>query len=447
MLNFTLTVFGLAILVLGAELLVRNASRLAFMLRIPPVVVGLTIVAFGTSAPELAVSIKAGLTGQAEIAVGNVMGSNIFNILFILGASALFTPLVVTQRLVRLDVPVMIVISALAWFLGRNGVIGRAESLGMLVLLAFYIIGLATFSRKKAPPAPEAKNDLTENQFCFKTLLRMTTGILLGLLLLVLGAQWFVNGAAAVARLFGISELVIGLTLVAVGTSLPELATSVVASVRGERDIAVGNVVGSNIFNILCVLAVAGLVSPTGIVLSEGALAFDFPIMLAVSLVCLPIFITGAIISRTEGFFFLFYYMLYGLLLLLRATQSPMLPLANNVMLYGVLPATGLLLLFSLGCAYLEVVAFANTMADDVSYAATYAVKNARKILVLIAGVTLLVVGVAMMVLPGPATVVIPLGLALLGTEFIWARRLLKYILDEAKSAVHRLTGQEDDKE
>jgi cation:H+ antiporter len=446
-LNFAMMAIGLAVLVVGAELLVRSASRLAFMLRIPAVVVGLTIVAFGTSAPELAVSIKAGLTGQADIAVGNVIGSNIFNILFILGLSALITPLLVTQRLVRLDVPVMIVISALAWLLAWNGVIGRAESLGMLVLLAFYVIGLAVFSRDGTSPTPETKNDLTGNHFGQRTLILMSVGILLGLLLLVLGARWFVDGASAIARLFGISELVIGLTLVAVGTSLPELATSVVASVRGERDIAVGNVVGSNIFNMLCVLAVAGLVSPTGIAVSEGALAFDFPIMLAVSFVCLPIFITGAIISRTEGFLFLFYYVLYGFLIVLRATQSPMLPLANNVMLYGVLPATGLLLLFSLGRAYLEVVAFANTMADDVAYAATYAVKNARKILVLIAGVTLLIVGVAMMVLPGPATVVIPLGLALLGTEFIWARRLLKYILDEAQSAVHRLTGQEDDKE
>ena len=169
--------------------------------------------------------------------------------------------------------------------------------------------------------------------------------------------------------------------------------------------------------------------------------------MLAVSFVCLPVFITGAIISRSEGFLFLFYYLLYTLLVVLRATHSPLLPLANNVMLYGVLPATGLILLLSLGRAYMEVIAFANAMADDLSYGARYAVKNARKILVLVVGVTIVIIGVAMMVLPGPATVVIPLGLALLGTEFLWARRLLKYILDEAKAAVNHLTGHSADEE
>ena len=445
MLNGMLTIAGLIILVSGAELLVRNASRLAFALRIPAVVVGLTIVAFGASAPELAVSIKAGVAGQTDIAVGNVVGSNIFNILFILGVSVLFTPLVVTQQLVRFDVPVMILFSALAWVLGRNGVISRGESAGMLVLLVLYTTGLAVFSRNNPTQSGKTDDNMRKSRPHPLSLVKMAFGILTGLVLLVLGAHWFVDGASSIACQLGVSELTIGLTLVAVGTSLPELATSLVASLRGERDIAFGTVVGSNIFNILGVLAVTGLVAPGGLVLSETVIDLDFSIMLAVSFVCLPVFITGAVISRSEGFLFLFYYLLYTLLIVLRATDSSMMPLANDVMIYGVLPATGLVLLFSLGRAYLEVLAFANVMADDLSYAAAYAVKNARKILVLVAGITIVIIGIAMMVLPGPATVVIPLGLALLGTEFVWARRLLKYILDEAQSAVHHLTGYTTD--
>ncbi|HDP34437.1 MAG TPA: calcium/sodium antiporter [Candidatus Hydrogenedentes bacterium] len=436
-----LALVGLLLLVAGAEGLVRGASRLAGMMRIPPVVIGLTIVAFGTSAPELAVNIKAGIAGQADIAVGNVVGSNIFNILFILGLSAVVTPLAVTQRLVRFDVPVMIAVSGLAWLFARNCAVSRVESLIMLLLLALYVFALGAFSREKHERVTDNNEPKVKERFSPRMTAFSVFGILLGLLLLLIGARWFVDGAVSIARFWGVSELSIGLTLVAAGTSLPEAATSVVASMRGERDIAVGNVVGSNIFNILGVLAVAGLVSPGGLSLSENAVFFDMPIMLAVSVVCLPVFLTHAAISRNEGVFFLFYYLAYSVLIVLRATDSPMLPMANTVLAYLVLPATGAFLLASVGRAYMEVKSYANAMAGDLSYAALYATKNARKIFVLVAGVTLLIIGVAMMVLPGPATIVIPLALALLGTEFVWARRILKYLLDETKSAVNRLTG------
>ncbi|HEX72237.1 MAG TPA: calcium/sodium antiporter, partial [Candidatus Hydrogenedentes bacterium] len=307
MMTFFIAISGLLLLIGGAELLVRGASRLARMMGIPPLLVGLTVVAFGTSAPELAVSIKTGLSGQSEIAVGNVLGSNIFNVLFILGISALVTPLFVTSRLVRIDVPVMIIISALAWFLARNGVIGHIEGAFMLALFVAYTGAIVAFSRKDASNAVAQEMRSAMPLFGVKAFAASLAGILLGLGLLVLGARWLVSGASEMARQFGVSELTIGLTLVAAGTSLPEAATSLVACLRRERDIAVGNIVGSNIFNILCVLAVGGLFAPGGLAVSERSLEFDMPIMLAVALVCLPVFVTGGSVSRREGAFFLFY--------------------------------------------------------------------------------------------------------------------------------------------
>ncbi len=443
--TFTMAITGLLLLIGGAELLVRGASRLARMMGVPSLLIGLTVVAFGTSAPELAVNIKAGLSGQSEIAVGNVLGSNIFNVLFILGISALLTPLFVASRLVRIDVPLMIVTSALAWFLARNGVIGRIESAFMLTLFVAYAGAVVAFSRKNASTAVEKEIRAATSPLSTGTLAAPSAGILLGLGLLVLGARWLVAGASEMARQFGVSELTIGLTLVAAGTSLPEAATSLVASLRRERDIAVGNIVGSNIFNILCVLAVGGLLAPGGLVVSETSLDFDLPIMLAVALVCLPVFVSGGSVSRREGFFFLLYYVLYITLLALRATDSRFLPLATNVMLFGVFPATGLMLFFSLLRSYREIMALANAIGGNLSAAGWYAIKNARKVLVLVVGLTLILIGVAMMVLPGPATVVIPMGLAVLATEFLWARRLLNRMYAEVQKAARRLTGGKEE--
>jgi cation:H+ antiporter len=252
-----LFVVGLGSLVLGAELLVRGASRLAAAVGVSPLVIGLTIVAYGTSAPELAVSVKAGLAGRADIAVGNVVGSNIFNVLFILGVSALIAPLVVSQQLVRWDVPIMIGTSALALPLSGDGRVGFIDGLILVIGIVVYTTLLIRLARReksrlvideyareysvkaKVPPERKARH------VCF---------CLVGLLALVLGTRWFIDGAVALAAAMGVSELVIGLTLVAAGTSLPEVFTSVIATVRGERDIAVGNVVGSNIFNILGIL-------------------------------------------------------------------------------------------------------------------------------------------------------------------------------------------------
>jgi cation:H+ antiporter len=279
---------GLTILVIGAEVLVRGASRLAAALGISPLVIGLTIVAFGTSSPELAVSLQSALNGQPDLAVGNVVGSNILNVLLILGLSALITPLIVAQQLVRLDVPIMIGASLLVWVLALNGAISQVEGASLFILMLAYIGFLLWQSRREHNAAVEAEYAQEYTSHEPKSMRRnLINGVLVvvGLALLVLGSRLFVQGASDLARTFGLSELVIGLTIVALGTSLPEVAASLMAAFKGERDIAVGNVVGSNIFNLLTVLALTALIAPGGVPVSLGALNLDIPFM-----VRLPVF-------------------------------------------------------------------------------------------------------------------------------------------------------------
>ena len=338
---------GLVALVLGAELLVRGASRLALSLGISPLVVGLTVVAFGTSSPELAVSVQSALAGQADIAVGNVVGSNIFNVLFILGASAIITPLVISQQLIRQEVPVMVGVSLLLWLLASDGGINLAEGLLLLGLLAAYTLFLIVQSRRnqaalraeyeEAFAAPAGQG--WDRHWAVQVLL-----VVAGLGLLVLGARWLVEAAITFARYLGVSELVIGLTVVAAGTSLPEVATSVLAAIRGERDIAVGNVVGSNTFNILGVLGASGLAASGGLTVAPAVLGFDLPVMVAVAVACLPIFFTGREIARWEGFLFLAYYVAYTAYLILWVQQHDALGPFSAVMVGFVLPLTAVTL-------------------------------------------------------------------------------------------------------
>jgi len=337
---------GLVLLVLGAETLVRGASRLAATIGISPLVIGLTVVAFGTSSPELAVSVKSALSGQADIAVGNVVGSNIFNVLFILGLSALVAPLVVSQQLVRFDVPLMIAVSVVVLALGWDAKIGRGEGLLLFSGLVAYLLFLIYQSRKESKQIADeyAKEYGPDNRPPTPRWLTNGGLVLGGLALLVLGSHWLVAGAVAIAQRLGVSELIIGLTIVAAGTSLPEVATSVIASLRGERDIAVGNVVGSNLFNMLGVLGLSGMVAPAGIDVPRVALGFDIPVMIAVAFACLPIFFTGNLIARWEGALFLGYYMAYTLYLILMATRHHALPLFSTTMLYFVVPLTVLTL-------------------------------------------------------------------------------------------------------
>lgn len=341
-----LFVAGGVLLILGAELLVRGASRLAIAAGISPLVVGLTVVAFGTSSPELAVTVGAAHAGQADLALGNVVGSNIFNVLFILGISALIAPLVVAQQLVRLDVPLMIVASVLVMVLGLDGRIGRLDGLILFAGIVAYTLFLIRQSRRESAQV-KAEYDRAldgEKRRCSSWLLNLAL-IGVGLALLVLGARWLVEAAVTTATTLGVSELVIGLTIVAAGTSLPEVATSVLASVRGERDIAVGNVVGSNLFNLLSVLGLGSLVAPGGLPVSPGALTFDIPVMIAVALATLPIFFTGYAIARWEAAVFLGYYVAYVVYLILDATRHDALFEFEAAMTWFVLPLTTMTLM------------------------------------------------------------------------------------------------------
>jgi cation:H+ antiporter len=282
----------------------------------------------------VAVSVRGALAGQADIALGNVVGSNIFNVLFILGLSALITPLVVTRKLVWLEVPIMIGVAFLLWALAYDGQVSRIEAGILFAGLVVYAVFQVWEARREGIAAQEPANGGKPAGSVALNLMFL----LGGLGLLVLGAGWLVDAAVAMARAIGVSELVIGLTIVAAGTSAPEVATSIMAAVRGERDIAVGNVVGSSIFNILGVLGIAGLVAPGGIDVAPAALAFDIPVMVAVA--CLPIFITGHVIARWEGALFFFYYIAYTAYLILAATEHDALPAFSQVMLLFVLPLT-----------------------------------------------------------------------------------------------------------
>jgi cation:H+ antiporter len=337
MMTYLFLVAGLVLLVFGAELLVKGASRIAAGFGISPLIIGLTVVAFGTSAPEAAISVSSALKGEPDLAVGNVLGSNIFNVLFILGISALIAPLLVSKQLVRIDVPVMVAVSVLAFFFALNGHISFAEGAvlfgGILAYIAI-LIRIGRSSGEEGEAIDESKHWAVD--------LALTV---VGLALLILGSRWLVTSAVTIAEAMGVSELVIGLTIVAAGTSLPEVATSIIATIRGQRDIAVGNVVGSNIFNILAVLGLTALVAPDGLPVSAAAVNFDFPVMLAVAVACLPIFFVGYSIARWEGGLFLGYYVAYTTYLILAATEHDALPEFSNVMLYFVLPLTIITLL------------------------------------------------------------------------------------------------------
>ena len=337
--NILLFLGGLAFLIVGAEALVRGASRLAAVFGVSPLVVGLTVVAFGTSSPEIAVSVNAALSGQASLVMGNVVGSNIFNILFILGLSAIIAPLIVSQQLIRLELPLMIGLSIFILLLSLDGKLSRLDGLILLFSLAIFIFLSLRASRKEKPDVQaEYAQEFGEQTGSQSNSVVNAVMVIAGLGLLILGSRWLVQSAVAFAQLLGVSELIIGLTIIAAGTSLPEVVTSVIAALRGEREIAVGNVVGSNIFNLLCVLGLASVAAPAGIGVTEAIIGFDLPVMIAVALAAFPIFFTGGYISRWEGGFLLVYYVAYTLYLVLSATAHDALPRFNLVMLYFVIP-------------------------------------------------------------------------------------------------------------
>jgi len=344
-------ILGLVLLLVGAEVLVRGASKLAASWGISPLIIGLTVVAFGTSSPELAVSLKAVASGQAGLAVGNVVGSNIFNVLFILGISAIIAPLVVSKQLIRLDVPLMIVASVLVLVFAQDGMLSRVEGGILFASLLLYIVFLVVQGRKERKAdakeaslnadtpgpskSPKLESPKPESHWAINVGM-----VLIGLLLLVQGSNWLVEGAVFIAQAFGVSEVVIGLTIVAAGTSLPEVVTSVMASIKGERDIAVGNVVGSNLFNLLGVLGLSSLLAPGGIPLTESFIGFDLPVMAVVAFACLPIFFSGGVISRWEGLVLFGYYVVYTVYLILATSHHDSLPLLSQTLFYFAIPLT-----------------------------------------------------------------------------------------------------------
>lgn len=304
---------GLLVLVGGAVVLVRGSSRLALSLGITPLVVGLTVVAFGTSSPELAVTVLSSVRGETELALGNVVGSNITNILLILGLAAVVRPVEVTPKVIRFDVPLMTALSALLLLMGADGRIGPADGLLLLAGLVVYT-ALAVVSGRRDAAAVRDQYEKALGSAPSRGLWASCRNLSLaagGLLLLLLGSKLLVDSAVAFAQKRGVSPLVIGLTVVAVGTSLPEAATTLVASLRGERDIAVGNAIGSCVLNVLAILGLAAVVAPGGIPVPSSLMHFDLPFLVVVSAACLPVFLHGFRLYRWEGAVFLLYFAAY----------------------------------------------------------------------------------------------------------------------------------------
>ena len=353
---------GLVLLVAGGELLVRGASGLATRIGMSSLVVGLTVVAFATSAPELAVTLGAVMGGEPGLAVGNVVGSNIANVLMILGSSAIILPLLVKVQLVRIDIPFMAALSILFLLLAIDGGFSRVDGLILMVLLVLYIAVAIILSRRdghvddlRGPGASiatasagrvgqtarttgDTMTEAVEDVEARGSIGRDVVLVLIGVALLVVGANILVRGATGIATAFGVSDLIVGLTVVAIGTSLPELATSIVAVRRGQRDLAVGNVVGSNIFNIGAVAGLAAMISPTGLPVPESALALDIPLMIAASAVLLPLAFTGSVIARWEGGLLVTLYVSYLLYTVLAAAERPILQGFTTVMLWFITP-------------------------------------------------------------------------------------------------------------
>ena len=327
---------GLVLLAGGGECLVRGASRLASYFGVSPLVIGLTVVAFGTSAPELAVSLQAVRAGVGNLAIGNVVGSNIFNVLFILGVSALIVPLAVSRRVVWVEVPIMIGISFLALLTALDGRLGVGDGVLLMGVLAAYIVWLvwdgATDSSADVGRPPEPRGSV------------VLAGLvaLIGLGLLIAGARLLVAAAVQLAENLGVSDVVVGLTIVAAGTSLPEVAASVVATLRGEREMAIGNVLGSNIFNVTVILGSSAVVAG-GLDVPPAIMSFDFVVMVAVAVACLPIFFTGHAIARWEGGLFLAYYGVYTVYLVLDTTRHELFPQFRAALLFA-LPLTAVTL-------------------------------------------------------------------------------------------------------
>jgi cation:H+ antiporter len=340
-----LVLLGLVLLVGGGELLVRGSSGLARSLGLSPLVIGLTVVAFATSAPEFAVTLGATLSGEPDLAVGNVVGSNIVNVLLILGVSALVIPLAVASRVVRHDVPVMLGLSVAALVLALDGRVSPLDGVVLLGVLVVYTVTSVVGARRETAARRATER---ESVAAGTPVWRDVAVALSGVVLLVAGARSLVTGATDIALALQVSTAVIGLTVVAIGTSLPELATSVVAAWRGERDIAIGNIVGSNIFNLGAVLGLSAVLSGGGVPVAASIIAVDLPLMVAAALALLPVAVTGFRMARAEGGLFVLLYAAYTAYLVLDSAGHDALEGFTTVMLWFVLPLVAATLLATL---------------------------------------------------------------------------------------------------
>ena len=301
--SIILFVVGLIMLFLGGEGLVRGASRLARVLGISPIVIGLTVVAFGTSAPEFVVGLIAALKGASDVVLGNIIGSNISNIGLIFGIGAIISPLIIQIRIIKVEVPIMIALSLIlyglaAWSLNL-GLLQGVFLFGALIAFTIY----SYFGSKKEPK--EVEEEFEEFVGSSNSVWKQVVFIVLGLAALIIGARFVVDSAIFIARVVGISELVISITAVAIGTSLPELSTTIIAAIRKEHDIIVGNIIGSNIFNI-GILGVISIIHP--VTVDSALLRFEFPVMIFFSILVLPLMITGKKVGRVEGILLLVLY-------------------------------------------------------------------------------------------------------------------------------------------
>jgi len=303
-------ILGLIILSGGAEALIRGAIRIARLWKISPIVIGLTIVAFGTSAPEMGVALSAALSGQPDITMGNILGSNIANTGLILGLGALLTPLPVRLRMLRIEIPLLIVVSMALWAFATMGHLGRLAGMILLITFTPYCVTLYRHSREKPYTLQvEFEKSLSDKgSFWFDLVL-----VIAGLAGLVIGSKSLVWGAENIAVYLGIPELIVGLILTAIGTSLPELATTVAAARRGQTDLILGNVIGSNLANLCAVLGVTACITPIDI--NPDLLYRDFPVMVAFSLVLLPVMRIGMKVTRWEGAALLLSYSVYVIFL------------------------------------------------------------------------------------------------------------------------------------
>jgi len=314
---------GVAAVVGGAELVVRGGARLAARLGIPPLIIGLTVVAIGTSFPELAVGIDAALQGNGALAVGNIAGTNTFNLLFILGLVAVIRPLPLDSQTIRFDLPFIIASAFVLFLMGIDGWITTLEGV-VLIAGAVVFTGLTVRNARRESVAVRAEFD---GEYAPRVSTHPTRQVvvnaamlLAGLAVIAVGADWLVDGAVELARLFGVTDAFIGLTVVAIGTSAPEIVTAIVATLRNERDIAVGNLIGSSVYNILLILGVTSVI-PAGDIPVPPELAFvDIPVMLAATIACIPVFITNRLVTRLEGAIFVSAYVAYFTYLLIAQT-------------------------------------------------------------------------------------------------------------------------------